>query len=186
MDNGASSYRRFRDGGDESGLVEIIRQYRDGLVFYLYSIVADLTAAEELAEDVFVLLGTKKPKDNGKSNFKTWLYTIGRNKALNYLKKQKRHIEVSADDCPEIADDSFLLERIHIKSEQRQQVHRAMQTLKQEYRQILWLVYFDELSLKDAAAILKKSVHNTETLVYRARKSLKQQLEKEGFIYEEY
>ena len=184
MDNGASSYRRFRDGGDESGLTEIIRQYRDGLIFYLYSIVADLTVAEELAEDVFVLLGTKKPKDNGKSSFKTWLYTIGRNKALNYLKKRKRHIEVSLDDCPEIADDSFLT--MHILEERKQHLHQAMQKLKAEYRQILWLIYFENLCLKDAAAILKKSVHNTETLVYRARKSLKLQLEKEGFIYEEY
>ena len=186
MDNGASSYRRFRDGGDESGLVDIIRQYRDGLIFYLYSIVADLVIAEELAEDVFVVLGTKKPKDNGKGSFKTWLYTIGRNKALNYIKKRKRQCEISVEDCPEIADTRFLLDRMHIQNERKQQVHRAMQTLNPEYRQILWLVYFEELSLKDAAAILKKSVHSTETLVYRARKSLKQQLEKEGFIYEEY
>ena len=186
MDNGASSYRRFRDGGDESGLTDIIRQYRDGLIFYLYSIVADLTVAEELTEDVFVLLGTKKPRDNGKSSFKTWLYTIGRNRALNYIKKQKRHPAISVEECPEMADDSFLPETMHIQEERKQHLHKAMQKLKAEYRQILWLVYFEELSLKDAAAILKKSVHSTETLVYRARKSLKQQLEKEGFIYEEY
>ena len=177
---------QLADVFDESGLVDIIRQYRDGLIFYLYSIVADLVIAEELAEDVFVLLGTKKPKDNGKGSFKTWLYTIGRNKALNYIKKQKRHPEISVEDCPEMADDSFLLETMHILEDRKLHLHRAMQTLKPEYRQILWLVYFEELSLKDAAAIFKKSVHSTETLVYRARKSLKQQLEKEGFTYEEY
>lgn len=33
MDNGASSYHRFRNEGDESGLAEIIREYRDGLIF---------------------------------------------------------------------------------------------------------------------------------------------------------
>ena len=185
MDNGASSYRRFRDGGDESGLAEIIRQYRDGLIFYLYSFVTDLHIAEELAEDVFVLLGTKKPKDNGKSSFKTWLYTIGRNRALNYLKKQKRHPETSVEECPEIADDSFLLERLSMIEERKQLLHRAMQKLKPEYKQILWLIYFEDFSTKDAAAVMKKSVHNTETLVYRARKSLKLQLEMEGFIYEE-
>ena len=37
MDNGASSYRRFRDQGDENGLAEIIRQYRDGLIYYIFS-----------------------------------------------------------------------------------------------------------------------------------------------------
>ena len=46
MDNGASSYRRFRDDGDESGLVEIIRDYKDGLIFYLNSFVGNILTAE--------------------------------------------------------------------------------------------------------------------------------------------
>ena len=66
MDNGASSYRRFRDDGDESGLAEIIRDYKDGLIFYLNSFVDNIIIAEELAEDTFVRLGTRKPKDKGK------------------------------------------------------------------------------------------------------------------------
>ena len=37
MDNGASSYRRFREEDDESGLAEIIRDYKDGLILYIYS-----------------------------------------------------------------------------------------------------------------------------------------------------
>lgn len=82
MDNGASSYHRFRENGDETGLVEIIRDYKDGLIFFLYGIVNDLYLAEELAEDTFVLLGTKKPRDNKKGSFKTWLYTIGRHIAI--------------------------------------------------------------------------------------------------------
>ncbi|MBQ5563953.1 MAG: RNA polymerase subunit sigma-24, partial [Clostridia bacterium] len=73
MDNGASSYRRFRNTGDESALIEIIRDYKDGLILYLSSIVGNIRTAEELAEDTFVLLGTKKPKDKGSSSFKTWL-----------------------------------------------------------------------------------------------------------------
>ena len=90
MDNGASSYRRFRDNGDESGLIEIIRDYKDGLILYLSSIVGDLNTAEDIAEDTFVVLGTKKPKDKGKSSFKTWLYTIGRNAAIDYMRKKAR------------------------------------------------------------------------------------------------
>ena len=93
MDNGASSYRRFRDDGDEGGLAEIIREYRDGLIFYINSIVNNIQVAEELAEDTFVLLGTKKPRDKGIGSFKTWLYTIGRNLALNNLKRKSRRKE---------------------------------------------------------------------------------------------
>lgn len=60
MDNGASSYRRFRDNSDENGFIEIVRDYKDGLIFYLNSIVRNIHIAEELAEDTFVMLGTKK------------------------------------------------------------------------------------------------------------------------------
>ena len=185
MDNGASSYRRFRDDGDESGLVEIIKEYRDGLVFYLNSIVGNIHTAEELAEDTFVLLGTKKPKDKGKGSFKTWLYTIGRNIALNDLKRKARTTQISVDDCPEIISEEDDLEKTYIREEQKIIVHRALRKLKPEYRQILWLIYFEDFSNKEAAAVMKKSVHNVETLVYRARKSLKSQLEMEGFVYEE-
>ena len=184
MDNGASSYRRFRDDGDESGLVEIIKEYRVGLVFYLNSIVGNIHTAEELAEDTFVLLGTKKPKDKGKGSFKTWLYTIGRNIALNDLKRKARTTQISVDDCPEIISEEDDLEKTYIREEQKIIVHRALRKLKPEYRQILWLIYFEDFSNKEAAAVMKKSVHNVETLVYRARKSLKSQLEMEGFVYE--
>ena len=92
MDNGACSYRRFREDGDESGLEEIIIEYRDGLIFYLNSFVKNILIAEELAEDTFVLLVTKKPKDKGLGSFKTWLYTIGRNIAINYLKRKDRNL----------------------------------------------------------------------------------------------
>jgi len=45
-------------------------------------------------------------------------------------------------------------------------------------------MYFEQISQKEIAAIMKKSVHSIETLSYRAKKSLKIQLEKEGFVYE--
>ncbi len=184
MDNGASSYRRFRDNGDESGLVEIIRDYKDGLILYLTSIVGNIQTAEDLTEDTFVLLGTKKPKDKGKGSFKTWLYTIGRNVAIDYIRKQKKHIEVAIDDTIELISDEEEIETAYIKKEQRIAVHKAMRKLKSEYQQVLWLIYFEDLSNKDVAKIMKKSVSNIETLVSRARKSLKKQLEIEGFQYE--
>ncbi len=181
MDNGASSYRRFREDGDESGLVEIIRDYKDGLILYLTSIVGDAHAAEDLAEDTFVLIGTKKPKDKGKSSFKTWLYTIGRNTAIDYLRKKKRLRESPLEQMQDTADELNELEQQYIREEQKITIHRALRELKPEYRQVLWLEYFEQLSMKETALLMKKSVHSTEVLASRARKALKARLEQEGF-----
>jgi RNA polymerase sigma-70 factor (ECF subfamily) len=184
MDNGASSYRRFRENGDDRGLDEIIIDYSDALILYLTSIVGNIQTAEELAEDTFVLLGTKKPKFRGKSSFKTWLYTIGRNIAIDHLRKNAKHTSVSIDDTPELLDEESTVEAAYIQKEEQISVHRAMRKLKPDYRQVLWLVYFEQLSNKDAARIMKKSVRSVESLLYRARKSLRSQLEMEGFDHE--
>ncbi|MBO7474082.1 MAG: RNA polymerase sigma factor [Ruminococcus sp.] len=184
MDNGASSYRRFRDNGDQSGLVEIIRDYKDGLILYLTSVVGNIRTAEEIAEDTFVIIGTKKPKDKGTGSFRTWLYTIGRNAAIDYLRKRSRHNETSLEDEAELVSDEEAVETAYIKKEQQILLHRAMRKLSPEYQQVLWLVYFEELSNKEAAKIMKKSVRSIESLLYRARRSLRSQLEMEGFDYE--
>lgn len=185
MDNGASSYRRFRDNGDESGLAEIIREYRDGLIFYLNSFIGNIYIAEDLAIDTFVVLGTKKPRDKGNCSFKTWLYTIGRNRAINYLKKHSKVKEIPLNECAELISEEESLEIGFIKDENKMVLHKALGKLKSEYHQVLWLYYFEDLSQQEIGYIMKKSRHSIETLIYRARKSLKAQLEKEGFIYEE-
>ena len=180
MDNGASSYRRFLDG-DESGLVEIIKDYKDGLILYLNGFVSNIHTAEELAEDTFVKLGVKKPRDNKKCSFKTWLYTIGRNVAIDYLRKNRRN---SVEELTEFIGGESL-ESEYIREEQKITVHRTMLKLKPEYRQVLWLIYFEGMKSKDVSIVMKKSVHNIEVLSYRARLALKSELEKEGFVYEE-
>ena len=178
MDNGAGSYRRFLDG-DDSGFVELVRDYKDGLILFFTGFVPDLSAAEELAEDTFVKLGVKRPHFSGRSSFRTWLYAIGRNVAIDRLRKQARRGEVPIDECAELSDGQTL-EASYLREERKQTVHKAMQKLKTEYRQVLWLVYFEGFSCAEAAKILRKSTHNVEMLLSRARQSLKAELIREG------
>ena len=185
MDNGAGSYRRFREDGDAEGMAELVREYRDGLILYLDTFVRDIPAAEELAEDVFVLLAVKKPVYKAKSSFKTWLYAIGRNTALDHLRKARRRGEIPLENCGELHADGETLEESFIREERRIAVHRAMRSLPADQRQIIWLMYFEKLTASDAARIMKKSPHAAETLAYRARKALKQKLTEEGFEYED-
>lgn len=184
MDKGTDCYRRFREEGDDEALAEIIIEYRDGLIFYLNSFVGDLGVAEELAEDTFVLLGTKKPRDKGTGSFKTWLYTIGRNIAINDLRKRARRGELAAEWCAQLPQQQTM-ETAYLQQEQKAMVHQAMGKLKGEYRQILWLLYFEDFTCREAAAVMRRSVHSAETLAYRARKALKAELEKEGYTHED-
>lgn len=170
--------------GDDDALTQLICTYKDGLILYLRGYVDSIGLAEELAEEVFVKLVIKRPKFAGRSSFKTWLYKVGRNLACDFLRSHRKN-SFSLEDCVEITDEEKNLEKSYIISEERLTLHRAMGKLKPEYRQILWLVYFEGFSLKESASVLGKTTHNAETLCYRARQALKQKLLQEGYVYED-
>ena len=184
MDNGASSYRRFLEG-DDDGIVEIIKDHKDGLMLYLNSFVQNIHLAEDLTEDTFVKLIARRPRFSGKSTFKTWLYSIGRNVALDYLRKCPKLPTVSAEEAMTLIADEADVVRQHLRSERKLQVHKALKQLNDEYRQVLVLIYFEDFQNDQVATILGKSKKQIENLVYRAKLSLKSELEKEGFVYED-
>lgn len=182
MENGAESYRRFLNG-DREGMVELIRDYKDGLILYLNGIVGNIHTAEDIMEDTFVKLVVKRPKFREKCSFKTWLYTIGRNAALDHLRKSAKKAEKPLDEL-ELADKQDL-EMSYIQEERKIMVHHALAELNSDYRQVLILSFFEELSNEEIAAVMRKSKRQVENLLYRAKNSLKNVLEKEGFSYEE-
>lgn len=183
MDNGASSYHRFLDG-DDYGMEELIRDYKDGLILYLNSYLNDFSIAEDCVQDTFITLAIKKPKYRGESSFKTWLYTIGRNTALSYMRKHKNKSAVLIDECEKMAAEADL-ERDYLKEEQKITVRRAIRRLKTEYQQVVYLICFEGFSYAEAGTIMKRSRKQIENLLYNAKKTLRSELEKEGFHYEE-
>lgn len=183
MDSGADGYSRFLSG-DENGLKEIIRLYRDGMIMYVNLYTQNISDAEDIAEDVFLKLVMKRPRYNGKASFKTWIYTIAGNTAKDYLRKKSKHQTASIEECCDTASDDEELEIICLKESRKIQLHRSMKRLSSDYQKILWLVYFENMSNKEAASVVRKSLHATENLLYKARKALKKQLEKDGFEYE--
>lgn len=182
MGNGESSYRRFL-AGDDNGMVELVHEFRDGLMLYLQSYTNNISDAEDCVQDTFIRLAVKKPKFNGKSSFKTWLYTIGRNIAADHRRRDKKNRNVSLDDQLPIADEADL-ERTYLVSEQKINIRHAMRRLKEEYHQVLYLTYFEGFSNEETARIIGKTRKQTENLLYNARKALRTELEKEGFSYE--
>lgn len=173
MDRGSELYSQFL-AGDDAVLEQLITEYKDGLILYLHTLVGDLTLAEELTEDTFVRLCVKKPKDKKTGSFKTWLYTIGRNVAISHLRKYTKTVPM--ETVAELADEQADLLNQYLQEEQKVLLHRGMEKLKAEYRQVLWLIYFEGLSGKEAAAVMGKSLHATEMLASRARQALKKEL----------
>ncbi len=182
MDNGENSYRRFLVG-DKEGLYEIICEYREPLILYLNSIVQNIHIAEELAEDTFFELAARKPVFSGKSSFKTWLYSIGFNIAAKQFRK-RANITLVPIDAQEILDEENI-EKNYLKNERDRMIHKSLHKLKTEYRQVLYLSFFECLKNEETALIMKKSKRQVENLLYNAKKALRAELERSGYDYEE-
>lgn len=86
------------------------------------------------------------------------------------------------EELPAALED---IEAQYIRNETQAAVLGLLSKLKPRYRQVLWLTYFEGFSNKEAAAVMRKSVNHIETLLYRARRSLRAEMEKGGIPSEE-
>ena len=111
--------------------------------------------------------------------------TIGRNVAIDYIRHNEKVSDTPLEDFENYLSEEDSVETSYLREERKIAVHKALRKLKAEYRQVLYLIYFEGFSNSEAATTMKKSKHQLENLVYRARMSLRSELDKEGFVYEE-
>lgn len=178
MENGACLYRRYLDG-DDSAFDSLMDLYHDGLILFINKLVGNYSIAEELAADTFVELLIHKKRFLGNSDFKTYLYSIGRHKAIDYIRKDARRKTVATDEILEFADTERI-EEDYIADESRRALHRAIGKLGEDSRAAVYLVFFEELSYEDAARVLGKNKKQIDNLIYRAKTALKKILTEEG------
>ena len=179
MDNGACSYRRFLDG-DESAFDEIMKELFDSLVFFVNRYVGDIHAAEDIAIDVFSDLVVNKTRYNFKVTLKTYLFMLGRSRALNYLKRRKIIDFAPLEKAQELVSEEQTLEEIVLASERKRVVNNALNALPEQMRVVIHLIYFEQLSYDEAARIMKKNRKQVDNLLYRAKKELGIILGKDG------
>ena len=184
MKNGdllSERWQAFCDG-DSSALEDIIKNVGDSLLYFVLRLVKNTWCAEDIVSDTFASLIVKKKKFRGDSSFKTYLFAAARHRAIDYIRKNTKEISLELSEAS--LTDCETLEARLIEGEMHAHLHSAMNELSSDYRQALYLVYFEEMSAEEAAKVLKKSRKQTENLIFRARRALKAILEKDGYDYE--
>ena len=179
MDNGASSYRRFLNG-DESAFDEIMKELFDNLVFFIDRYVHDIHAAEDIAIDAFSDLVVNKHRYNFKVTLKTYLFMLGRSRALNYIKHRKVINFVELTEADNISAEQETLEEIILEDERKRIVNNALNSLPDDMRVVVHLIYFEDLTYDEAAKVMKKNRKQVDNLLYRAKKELRIILGKDG------
>ena len=179
MDHGACSYRRFLDG-DESAFDEIMKELFHGLVFFVDRYVHDVHAAEDIAIDAFSDLIVHKHRYNFKVSLKTYLYMIGRSRALDFIKHRKVIDFVELDEVSELSSGEKTLEEQALVEERKRVVNAAVAGLPEDMQVVIHLIYFEEMTYEEAAKVMKKNRKQVDNLLYRAKKELRILLGEDG------
>ena len=178
MFNGTECYRRYLNG-DDRAFDELMDAYHDGLILFINKLVGNYSVAEELAADSFVELLVHKKRFLGNSDFRTYLYSIGRHKAIDYIRKDSKKKIVDPEEIFEFADEERIEENF-IEDEAKRALHRAIAQLGKDYQAAVYLIFFEELSYEQAAHVLGKSKKQIDNLIYRAKGALKKILTEGG------
>ncbi len=171
MDKGSELYQSFLDG-NEKALDELIAIFRTSLTNFIYGFVKDSDTAEDIMIDAFVELIRRK-SFKGKSTLKTYLFAIARNKALRYLKGNK-HDFVSLDEAENYISAEDFTENYLAENERREKLNEALESLNPTYREVIYLIYYENMSYKEAAEILHKNQKQIANIACRAMKSLRE------------
>lgn len=149
----------------------LFKKYYNEARLYVAALCHDESLAEDIVSESFYKAFTRI--DEEKESFKFWLFKVCRNAYFDYLKRTKRLSSVNDNMS---GNDVDLAEKV-IEDEEYRSLYRAIALLKDNYREVILLYYFDELSVSEIAGITEQSVQNVKVLMYRARMKLKEILE---------
>ncbi|MEG0615652.1 MAG: RNA polymerase sigma factor [Oscillospiraceae bacterium] len=177
-------YRRFLNG-EKTALRELIERHANNLTFYINGYTHNISEAEDLMLEAFARIVAKSPHFDERG-FKPYLYKIGRNLALRFISKNRGQNSFSFEDLDCEVGSAELLEDVLQTKERDRILHISMTQIQTDYREVLYLLYFENLSYKEAAAIMNKSEKQIANLVYRGKLALRPILEKEGLSNAQY
>jgi len=166
---------------EQTSLEQMLDVYADRLIGYIMTYTKDIYSAEDIMMDTFVSLIDKKPSFDCEQKLCSWLFTTARNKAINQLKRNNKCVPLSE----ELLNSTDNVENNICKSSLHKVLQNEMKTLPQRYQEVLYLSYFEEMSIEEVSQVLNLDLRQTYNLKHRAKKKLNQKLKKQGFIFEE-
>lgn len=174
--------RRLQDG-EAAALAPLMQRWEGPVKRFIFRIVGNTAEAEDLAQEVFVRVYTKRDTYRVGGRFSTWCFSIAANQAKNRLRWWRRRPALSLNAWTEEGGDAVDESRagasaahLALRREQVAAVQQAVAGLPLELRTALVLFEYEGQSMTDIAEALGCTAKAVENRLYRARLRLRQQL----------
>jgi RNA polymerase sigma-70 factor (ECF subfamily) len=172
--------------GDEAGFSYLVQKYRRPMVGFMFRFCHNPSAAEELAQEVFLRVYRSRTTYEASAKFTTWLYRIATNLAVNYARDTRHErpentVRLDEPDqetgtTPDLADDAISAEEQLLKRERLAAIRSKVNALPERQRVAVVMHKYQQMDYREIAAVLKLSESATKSLLFRAYETLREEL----------
>lgn len=172
--------------GDETALSFLVDRYLKDVYGFACHLTGNIAAAEDIAQESFIKAWKNIRKFRQGSNFKTWIFTITRNTAIDWLRMQKEVALSSFENAvgqnvllETVADSGLLPDELLARAEDTAYITELLEQLNPKYREVLTLRYSNEMTFEEIGKALRRPLHTVKSQHRRALVSLRRLLEAE-------
>ena len=160
--------------GDTQSFSFLVEKYKDMVFSLALKVTKNREEAEEVSQDSFIKAFRSLKKFKGDAKFSTWLYKIAYHNCMDRVKARNRRYDTGTiDEIVENKVASFENTMQAIERKERAEIMKnCLLELPEEERTILWMFYYEELSLKEIIDVTSYSEANIKVKLHRARKKL--------------
>lgn len=160
--------------GDREAFSELYRNYQPRLIKFCSRILKnDVALAADIVDEAMIEIWRSAGSFSGRSQPSTWIHSIARFRLIGYLRKNKELLQDESSEWLNYEDDSLLPDEEISLAERNEEIIRNIGKLSKKHKEVIELVYFRELSIKDIALMLNISENTVKTRMFYARNHLK-------------
>jgi RNA polymerase sigma-70 factor (ECF subfamily) len=180
MDPTSELVRRSIDG-DSEAFDCLVREYMNTVVGLAFNYVGNFHTAEDLAQETFVQAFQSLERLRDGTRFKVWLLRIARNKCIDYIRRSPRWLSIDHDhELQREVSTKVATPFSHGEEASRfseADLFSALNSLRNDYREIFLLKHVDNLSYKEISGLLGMTVSAVGEKLYRVRAMIREKLE---------
>lgn len=158
--------------GDTQAYATLIDRYKEAVYRHCFAIVRNEDAAEDIAQETFIAAYYNLHKYNPTYSLATWLFKIGTNKCLNFLRAESKVIQHSDELIATIASTGKSPHTASLDAE----LHQAVSNLRPHYQAVISLHYWQGLSYADTALAMGAPINSVRVWIKRAKEQLRKEL----------
>lgn len=159
--------------GSEPSMSEFYNEFESRVYKFAYMRLNNTFEASEVLNEVMMEVWKNAGKFKGNSKVSTWIFGITHHKTIDLMRKRYRHDHVESEVDPDIIDETPHIDQAILSSQITNKVQQCIKLLKQPFRDIIHLTFFEELHYSDIAKIMDCPKGTIKSRVFHAKSALK-------------